>query len=242
MHNRAVIALAALAACSSQSVIRGGSGDRAGLGTRWGETRRSVTHEVPFERASDRPFAQASLFYDDSAGLSGLDREAASFEHRGLETLVVDELGRPLETFRSGDRIYVVGKEGQTYRLRVRNHTGLRVEVVASVDGLDVLDGRRASLTKRGYLVDAYGALDIDGFRRSQAEVAAFRFGPVPESYAARTGDDRNAGVIGFALFDERGARVADPDERVDERDGESERRRMAQPFAVDRFARPPEE
>jgi hypothetical protein len=231
MHNRALAALLALTACSQGIAQSSGSGDH--LGTRWGELRSSRTHDVAFERASDTPFAQAALYYDSLPALSGLRGETASLEHRGLTMTVVDEDGRRLETFESDGRVYVAGSEGQRYRLRVRNRTGRRVEVVASVDGLDVLDGLRASLEKRGYLVEAYGSLDIDGFRRSRDEVAAFRFGGVSDSYAARTGSDRNVGVIGFALFDERGASVADDD-------GDSERRRFAQPFADDRFARPP--
>jgi hypothetical protein len=50
-----------------------------------------------------------------------------------------------------------------------------------------------------------YGTLEIDGFRRSEASVAAFRFGRVKDSYAARMGASRNVGVIGVAFFGERG-------------------------------------
>ena len=38
----------------------------------------------------------------------------------------------------------------------------------------------------------------------SHSEAAAFRFSSVPESYAARTGNAREVGVIGVALFPER--------------------------------------
>ena len=117
---------------------------------------------------------------------------------------LVDEAGRVLPTFEHRGRTYVLGALGHRYLVRVRNGSGGRIEVVASVDGRDVLDGRPASLGKRGYVVAPYGEVAIDGFRLSQAAVAAFRFSSVPRSYAARKGDPRDVGVIGVAVFPER--------------------------------------
>src|SRR5262245_48627045 len=43
--------------------------DRPGLGTEWGETRSSQITTVSFERAkAHKPFATASLFYNDEQG------------------------------------------------------------------------------------------------------------------------------------------------------------------------------
>ena len=117
---------------------------------------------------------------------------------------LVDEGGALLPTFEHLGRTYVLGVKGQRYLLRVRNASGRRVEVVASVDGRDVIDGRPASTAKRGYVVEPYGAVTIDGFRLSDAAVAAFRFSSVPRSYASQMGDARDVGVIGVAVFGER--------------------------------------
>ena len=74
----------------------------------------------------------------------------------------------------------------------------------------------------------------LDGFRQSTDTVAAFRFGSVRDSYAGKkTGDTRNVGVIGVALFSERGA---PPPVWTRE---EIERRHEADPFPS-RFATPP--
>jgi hypothetical protein len=98
-----------------------------------------------------------------------------------------------------------MGQLGARYTLRVHNHSARRIEAVVSVDGRDVIDGKPAELrSKRGYLVPAYGTVDIDGWRISRAEAAAFRFSSVPDSYAARTGNAREVGVIGVAVFSER--------------------------------------
>jgi hypothetical protein len=116
---------------------------------------------------------------------------------------LVDENGRQLPTFEQQGRTYALGKRGERYLLRVRNETGRRVEVVASVDGRDVIDGRPSGLARRGYLVAPWGELTIDGFRVSGSAVAAFRFSTVESSYAARMGDARDVGVIGVAVFPE---------------------------------------
>jgi hypothetical protein len=119
---------------------------------------------------------------------------------------LTDEWGRTLPTFEHRGHTYVLGEPGQRYLLRVRNGSGRRVEVVASVDGRDVADGQPAAWQRRGYLVEPYGEVTIDGYRLSQASVAAFRFGSVARSYAAAKGDARDVGVVGVAVFTERAA------------------------------------
>ena len=100
----------------------------------------------------------------------------------------------------------MVGEEGRRYSIVLKNRSNLRLEAVLSVDGLDVLDGRKASVTKPGYILAPKGQLVVDGFRQNTEAVAAFRFGPVRESYAnEKYHETRNVGVIGAAIFNERG-------------------------------------
>ncbi len=118
-------------------------------------------------------------------------------------TVLVD--GVPAQTYDHAGETYVMGQLGARYTLRVSNHSGRRIEAVVSVDGRDVVDGKSADFrNKRGYLVPAWGSIDIDGWRISHAEAAAFRFSSVPDSYAARTGSAREVGVVGVAVFPER--------------------------------------
>jgi hypothetical protein len=113
--------------------------------------------------------------------------------------------GAPAATYEHAGESYVLGQLGARYTLRVINHTGRRIEAVVSVDGRDAVDGKSADVrTKRGYLVPGWGSVDIDGWRLSRAEVAAFRFSRVADSYAARTGTARDVGVIGVAVFPEQ--------------------------------------
>jgi hypothetical protein len=145
-----------------------------------------------------------------------------------------DEGGRFFGGFVSGGRNYVVGEGGHRYTIVVKNNTNFRLEIVLSVDGLDVLDGKAAAFNKRGYLVDPRSEVEIDGFRQSMDSVAAFRFGSVRGSYAGqKTGDTRNVGVIGVAVFNEMGTNP------VPWTPGEVQQRRDANPFPG-QFATPP--
>jgi hypothetical protein len=116
--------------------------------------------------------------------------------------LLVD--GRPARSYPSRGEAWVLGQLGQRYTLRIVNRSGQRVEAVVSVDGRDVIDGQPADATKNGYLVPAWGSVDIDGWRISHEQAAAFRFSSVADSYAARTGAGREVGVVGVAIFPEK--------------------------------------
>jgi hypothetical protein len=113
--------------------------------------------------------------------------------------------GRPAPRFFHAGESYVMGRMGERYTLRIWNRSSRRIEAVVSVDGRDVVDGKPGDFrNKRGYLVPAWGSVDIDGWRLSEREAAAFRFTSVPNSYAGRMGNARNVGVIGVAVFPER--------------------------------------
>jgi hypothetical protein len=72
-----------------------------------------------------------------------------------------------------------------------------------SVDGINVVTGETAGWDQRGYVFAPGEADDIAGWRKSQAQIAAFEFAALRDSYAARTGRPDQVGVIGVALFRE---------------------------------------
>jgi hypothetical protein len=110
----------------------------------------------------------------------------------------------------------VQGEPGERFVITVKNPTAQRVEAVVSVDGRDAITGREASLSRsRGYIVPAFGSVQIDGFRQSLDHVAAFRFTSAGSSYSARMGTPENVGVIGVAFFPERAQAIARGDERA---------------------------
>jgi hypothetical protein len=212
--------------------------DRPGLGTEFGEAVSSSVVSAPFVRAASEPFAAVALHYNDAEGVeaqasyrgAALAPITARTPYGGISMAVVAETGEVLPGFAADGRTYVVGQAGQRYVVRITNDTGGRYEVVGSVDGLDVIDGRPAAYGKRGYIVAPHSSLMIDGFRTSDDTVAAFRFAAVRDSYAARTGDDRNVGVIGLAFFAEEGSQWTSD---------ELARRESADPFPA-RYSIPP--
>jgi len=213
--------------------------DRPGLGTSWGEAVAAPITFSPFVRASAAPWAEVALHYNDAAGvqahasyLGTMPQPLEVYAGDGsLSVALVDESGRTLPGYTAGGRTLILGEDGERYRIVVRNATTARFEIVASVDGLDVIDGKPADPNRRGYIVDPHGTLVIDGFRTSDDVVAAFRFGKVAESYAAQTSGDRNVGIVGLAIFSERGA-IWTP--------AEVQRRDTADPFPSRGYAMPP--
>ncbi|MCA9662475.1 MAG: hypothetical protein KC486_29315, partial [Myxococcales bacterium] len=207
-----------------------------GLGTSYGETRYSHVHSTSFRRANSNPDVVLSMRYNDPQGIADLSsirggarRPQAATQSGSLRLSLVGEGGGVLPGAEIGGEVYAIGGVGQRYMIAVENHTNERYEVVASVDGLDVIDGGDGSFAKRGYVVDPYTSFVIEGWRTSDDTVAAFRFSELEDSYAERKGKGRNVGVVGVAFFQE-----FDP---VDYH--ELHRRDSADPFP-NRYAPPP--
>ena len=218
--------------------------NRPGLGTEWGEARRSEVRDVSFVRSdAARPFAVATLHYNDRAGVDAMisfkERQGHTFREmpaaNGLISVSIrGGFGDALEAVRFGERTLVIGQAGERYTIVLQNRSSHRFEAVGTVDGLDVVNGQAGALDHRGYVLNPHATLEIEGFRQSANQVATFRFGRVADSYAAQTGSARNVGVIGVAFFSERGDSFSD--------DRELRLRDTANPFpaADPRFAKPP--
>jgi len=183
--------------------------ERAGLATAWGEEKSSSTWEREFVRASDAPVGCDAIYYNDPAGVRAMSTDlqrVGAMENAagGLVEWGVRGKASFLTSYRErghGRRL-VQGEKGSAYSLVVRNKSARTLEVVLSVDGLDVIDGKSASFSKRGYIVTSGETLVIEGFRTSNQSVAQFRFASVAGSYAnLRHGNTRNVGVLGLAVF-----------------------------------------
>jgi len=138
--------------------------------------------------------------------------------------------GTSLTVYSKDGRRYVVGTPGHEYAVRIRNNTGERILAVTSVDGVNVVTGETAAPDQSGYVIDAYGSVEIAGWRKSLERTAAFYFTDLGDSYAARTGRPNNVGVVGVAVFREKAPPVVwrrQPD-RIASRDAAAERRDAA--------------
>ena len=83
---------------------------------------------------------------------------------------------------------WVAGAPGARYGIEIRNLSGGRLLAVTSVDGVNVLSGDTAAWNQSGYVFDAGEQYQINGWRKSNSEVAGFTFTAADNSYAQRTG------------------------------------------------------
>jgi hypothetical protein len=188
--------------------------ERPGLATGWGKEKTSTLTGQHFVRASSKPAGTDAIYYNNKQGIDAMAHSATRVE--GMQTAAGNLVewgvkGRTgfLPTYKQGygyGRRLVAGEPDSPYTIVVRNRSRSTLEIVASVDGLDVMDGKAASFSKSGYLVHPGATLEIDGFRTSSNTVATFKFSSVSNSYAnLRHGDTRNVGVLGIAVFTQKG-------------------------------------
>ncbi|NWK57215.1 hypothetical protein HW115_16450 [Verrucomicrobiaceae bacterium N1E253] len=189
---------------------------RPGLGTGWGDELESEIGYTSFNRTSSKPAGVAAIYYNDKEGVNamvdswkysgkGMQKAAGGLVEWGVKGSW-GSLKNYHTRYSDNPRRYVVGRKNSNYSLVVKNLSHSRLEIVLSVDGLDVMDGKAAAYRKRGYIVQPGKTLVVDGFRTSESAVAAFKFSSVDASYSnQRHGTTRNVGVIGMAVFTEKG-------------------------------------
>lgn len=114
--------------------------------------------------------------------------------------------GQKMDTFYKNGKTYIAGKVGDNYEINLcgTKRTPGRNLYVVSVDGLNVISGEPASYNQTGYVVSNGQCSKIKGWRKNMKEEAKFVLTASSGSYATRTNNDqRNIGVIGFAVFNE---------------------------------------
>lgn len=192
--------------------------ERPGLATGYGASILSEWNRQSFVRAASSPVGTGVVYYNDREGYEAMAGHASRADalkkaagnrvewgiRSGMRYLPAYETHSWRHSH--GGRRFVVGREGSDYAIVVKNLCKSRLELVMSVDGLDVIDGKTAGYAKRGYVIAPGETLEIKGWRTSPDRVASFRFSTVAGSYAnLHHGDHRNVGVIGLAVFDEKG-------------------------------------
>ena len=128
---------------------------------------------------------------------------------RLADVQIIDrDSGATLPIYRHHGESWVAGRPGARYSIMIQNQRGERVLAVTAVDGINVISGETGAWGQSGYVFSPGESYEIAGWRKSNAEIAAFNFTSAANSYAERTGRPANVGVIGVALFLERPARV----------------------------------
>lgn len=116
--------------------------------------------------------------------------------------------GSRCKQYNHNGKIFIEAKEGSEYTIEIKNNTWKRILAVCSVDGLDILNGKPATEDGPGYVISGLNSSKFDGFRVDADKVAKFEFSfkSLGDGYAASKGDgsEKNVGVIGIRLFDEK--------------------------------------
>lgn len=99
---------------------------------------------------------------------------------------------------------YIEGREGSEFELEIRNDNAFDVEVIMSIDGLSITDGKPAGANSRGYIIGANKTSVIPGWKVDGQTAAKFTFsGAKGSSYVEQIGGDSlNKGVIGIKVYE----------------------------------------
>ncbi|WP_146848888.1 hypothetical protein [Brevifollis gellanilyticus] len=190
---------------------------RPGLGTQLGheiDDRSTNTHF--YRKSGSQPDAVATFHYNDQEGAKLMAEMMGKAVKRGGEFVLIPGklevsvnsgwgYGSAYEHYHAGGKVFVIGDAGSRYGLDLKNLTDRRLEVVVSIDGLDILDGQPASTRKRGYVVPAKSSVSIRGMKVG-GKLRTLEFGTVAKSRAATAFGERgarNVGVIGMACYEE---------------------------------------
>lgn len=128
-------------------------------------------------------------------------------QNQNIEVAILVNNGSVAEYRHDTGRIFVEGKEGSNYSLRIKNHNGHRVMVVVGVDGVNVIDSKPlgTSPNEAGYVIAGGDSLNVKGYRVNNDEVAAFRFTKADQAYASKDkGLKGTTGVISVRAYAEK--------------------------------------
>jgi hypothetical protein len=131
--------------------------------------------------------------------------------------------GRPVKELLHNSQTYIEARKGTNYTIQLKNKSNRKALAILSLDGIDVIKGRRGEDAQSGYIVDPYSTIEVKGYRISDEEVAAFVFSDGFKSYANTIGakteggtkkTTKNNGVIGARITLEKEPEIED--EQID--------------------------
>lgn len=165
----------------------------------------AIVHVQDWEEDPDLFWALTNIAFSHAgceAARSG-KRQREKKQMSKVEVRVEDPNGNPLPGARYEGDLWVAGKKGSRYQIRVRNKTKKNVLVVVTVDGRNVITGEPGDHHDSGHVLGPKQSWVFKGWRTSDSEVAAFEFGKRKDSYSSQMGTPENVGVIGVAVFEE---------------------------------------
>lgn len=130
------------------------------------------------------------------------------FKGYNFESYIIgDNIGRYQE-IRKNCGTYIEVNKDEEYSIVIRNPLPVRVAVAVTVDGLNVIDGKRSSPDNaRKWMINAYSSITLRGWQTNRSSLRRFVFTDKRNSYAQWKGNydkkkyTQNLGVIGIAFF-----------------------------------------
>lgn len=165
----------------------------------------AVVHVQEWEDDPDLYWALTNVAFSHAsceAARSG-KRQREKKQMSKVEVRVLDPRGKALPGTRHEGQLYVAGKKGSQYQIRVRNKGSKNVMVVVTVDGRNIITGEPGDYHGSGHVIGPKSSWTFKGWRTSDDEVAAFEFGKKKDAYSTEMGSPENVGVIGVAVFEE---------------------------------------
>jgi len=158
--------------------------------------------------------------------------QALTQEGYSMEILVD---GVPLDEYAARSTTYVEAMRQREYAVRLTNHSGRRVAIALSVDGLNSIDAKTTSARQASrWILGPYESITLDGWQTSHSTARRFFFTTEDQSYGAWLGQTRNLGLIAAAVFREKRPQPIQQPGRRPDRLGASgdERREGSEPQA----------
>ncbi|HMA65423.1 MAG: hypothetical protein ACM31E_05845, partial [Fibrobacterota bacterium] len=141
--------------------------------------------------------------------LAGLVSGATKkFKGYNFESYAIgDNFGQYQEIWKNNSPFIQVGRD-EEYSIIINNPLPVRVAVAVTIDGLNVIDGKRSSTDKaQKWMIDPNASITLRGWQTDRSSLRRFVFTDKSGSYAQWKGNHdkktytQNLGVIGVAFF-----------------------------------------
>lgn len=168
------------------------------LGIQRGDDMYSQVHTVNLKRLNKTPISLTEVFYAERP--RGKTIQAISLD-AGKVTFSIQTEDHQGVLYHDAGNYYFSAKVGQVYRLIYHNNSSNTYEIVASVDGLDVINGQSASQYHPGHILQPRSEITIEGFRKDNSTIATFVFSKPEVAANNPIGTEQNIGVIATAIY-----------------------------------------
>ncbi len=113
--------------------------------------------------------------------------------------------GKALTTYDARGTTYIEAKAKAEYAVRLTNHTGERIAIALSIDGLNSIDAKTTSAKRASkWVLAPWESITVDGWQTGATTARRFFFTTEETSYGAWLGKTTNLGVISAAVFREK--------------------------------------